>query len=76
MTFKQCAASRPDGEWCRRTAQPGSQHCHSHRRCLSKVTRMPMPPTVVRSIAIRRICDFCEDSQLAVERTKGGNFGV
>lgn len=33
MTFirAQCNAFKPDGEQCRRTAQPGAKYCHSHR---------------------------------------------
>jgi hypothetical protein len=31
MTFKQCAAVKPNGEQCRRMASEGSQYCHSHR---------------------------------------------
>jgi len=46
--FKQCVACRPDGEQCRRTAQDGSNFCHSHRFSQQQPPQQQQPPTWMR----------------------------
>lgn len=50
MTFKQCAAHRPDGKQCRRTAQDGLDFCYSHRHNCHMPKAKPRPPTTMERI--------------------------
>jgi hypothetical protein len=42
-SFSQCAAIKPDGARCRRTAQLDAKYCHSHRCYRPKERHQPQP---------------------------------
>ena len=68
MTLKQCAAFRPDGERCKRTAREGSEYCHSHRLYAEEKPPVvqPLPEGKIKlvSSAAWAVCEFCGDAYL------------
>lgn len=68
MTLKQCAAFRPDGERCKRTAQEGSEYCHSHRLYVEEKPSaiQPLPEGKIRLVSSTAwaVCAFCGDAYL------------
>ncbi len=55
--FRQCAATRQNGERCRRVAREGSQYCHTHRRHASQQAHRPSTPAE----RLQQHCFQCED---------------
>lgn len=47
--IRQCAATTPAGERCRRAARPGSAYCHSHRFHRPKARSSEMSPGARRA---------------------------
>lgn len=68
MTLKQCAAFRSDGEQCKRTAQEGSDYCHSHRLHVEEVPPVvqPLPEGKIKLVSSSAwaLCEFCGDAYL------------
>ena len=66
MTLKQCAAFRSDGEQCKRTAQEGSEYCHSHRLYVeekpSAIQPLPEGKIELVSSSAWALCNFCGDA--------------
>lgn len=61
--FKQCAATRPNGERCMRAAQSGHSFCHSHRNCtppdLSELDHFPGLDIYVDKNTAVPMCTHC-----------------
>lgn len=66
MTLKQCAAIKPGGVQCRRTAKENSDFCYSHRTRVTEEPPAAQPPLPVGTITPISLdawgtCEFCED---------------
>ena len=66
MTFRQCAAFKPDGERCGRKAREGSEFCYSHRNLQSEPPERPDPIPSGMLVRIDEtvwgFCEFCGDA--------------
>jgi len=71
MTFKQCAAFKPNGERCKRVALGGSDFCHSHKLCCEErpPAIQPLPQDKIRPISscAWAFCEFCRDAYLMAD---------
>ena len=57
MSFKQCAAIRPNGDKCRRVAADGSEYCHSHRTYTPKHRAPPIEERLAEHFFK---CEWCQ----------------
>ena len=77
MTFKQCAAIRPGGERCKRTAQEGSEYCHAHRLYVEEkppaIQPLPEGKIELVSPSAWAFCAFCGDARPRVDLLLDGN---
>jgi hypothetical protein len=77
MTLKQCAAFRSDGEQCKRTAQEGSEYCHSHRLYVEEkpLAIQPLPEGEIELVSSTAwtLCDFCGDAYPRIDLLLDGN---
>ncbi len=75
MSFKQCAAFRPDDQRCKRVASHGD-YCYSHRHCAEpeppKPDPMPAGKITMIDVSAWGICAFCGDAYPQLELRPDG----